>query len=493
MLVATMVARGADEAVAAGQAASRYADLLELRLDVLRCPPDKLEEVIRRMPAPVLATCRRQGDGGEFEEGEPDRVALLRRAVEAGATWVDVEWGSAAEELLAAPGSAHVILSHHEWDAPSRDLEAIHASMAERQGVALRKLVIRATNLEDNLRVRDLLAKHGAKGNLAAFCAGEAGVVSRILALSWGSAATYGSVAGSGAPGQLPVEEMDRLYRVRRIGAGTKFLGVVGRPVGHSLSPYVHGAALRSLDLDFTYLPLHAEKLSSLMALARALPLRGFSVTLPHKEAICGYLDQVDPIADAVGAVNTVVRKDDGWHGWNTDASGGVQPLARQMDLEGCPVAVLGAGGAARALVHALAKQGAAVTVFNRSEARGRELARDAGVDARPFSMLETYPYRVLVQTTPVGMAPRSGEMPLPEDWLHGELVYDVIYNPRETALLKAARRQGLRTLDGLQMFLEQAAQQFERFTGEHAPREVMERAALQALAAREGEARGDG
>ncbi len=493
MLIATIIAERTDQAVEAGKAASPYADLLELRLDVLRSPPEELDDLIRRMPAPVLATCRREIERGEFTGSEEERVALLRRAVAAGATWVDVEWGSAAEELLQERASAHVILSHHDWEKTPQDLEELHARMKERQGASLIKLVTHARDLDDNLRIRELLARCGGDGTLAAFCAGEAGVVSRLLGLSWGSAATYGSVGQVGAPGQLPVEQMDRLYRVRRIGPETEFLGVAGHPLGHSLSPQVHAAALRSLDLDIAYLPLPGESPGSLMGLARALPLRGFSVTLPHKESIRAHLDEIDPLAEAIGAVNTVVLRDGRWLGWNTDASGGVEPLARRMDLEGCPVAVLGAGGAARALVHALARRGARVTVFNRSEARARELARAAGVDSRPLSELETHPYRVLVQATPVGMAPRVDEMPVPAEWLHGELIYDLIYNPRETALLRAARRQGLATLEGLQMFLGQAAQQFELFTGEQAPRQVMEEAALQAFGAQAGQERGHG
>jgi 3-dehydroquinate dehydratase/shikimate dehydrogenase len=479
MLIATITANRIEVALQAAIAAA-HADLLELRLDLMPKALGGLEDLLRRMPAPVVATCRREGDGGEFAGSEEERGALLRRAAASGAAWIDVEWGSGVESLAEKPGAARVILSHHDWQGMPADLAGLDRQLSCRAGVSMVKLVGRARTLEDNLKVRDLLAARGDESvPLAAFCSGPAGTASRLLNLSWGSAATYGFAAGGpAAPGQISLQEMDELFCVRRIGPGTGLLGVTGHPLGHSLSPRIHNAALRHLDLDLVYLPLESAELSPLLSLAESLPLRGYSVTLPHKESILPHLDRLDPLARRIGAVNTVVRGETGWCGFNTDAPGGLEPLARRVELRGCPVALLGAGGAARALVHGLVEAGADVTVFNRDEERGRALARQAGAAAGPLRDLETHPYRVLVHATPVGMTPEEGDLPLPATWLRGEMVYDIVYRPEETALLKEARRRGIATLGGMEMFLAQAAAQFRHFTGREAPVEAMRAAA---------------
>jgi len=280
------------------------------------------------------------------------------------------------------------------------------------------------------------------------------------------------------------VQELESLYGVRDVSDETRIVGIVGHPLGHSLSPVLHNTAYRHLGLDFIYVPLDAERLEPALGAARELGLRGFSVTLPYKVEMVSHLDGVDPLARAVGAVNTVVCDGEARIGFNTDATGGVAPLRERMALAGMPVAVLGAGGAARALVHGLAEEGASVTVFNRTPERAGELARGAGVDHRPLADLERHPYRVLVNATSVGMAPEPETMPVPAEWLRGDLIYDIVYNPAETRLLREARSRGIATLGGLEMFVQQAAEQFRLFTGRDAPLEVMRDAARDHLEA---------
>ena len=484
MLIATITAAGPDGIVRESSAAFHDADVMELRLD--RCSMAALQDlgqVVPRIARPVLVTCRRASDGGSFQGSEDERGALLRRGVEAGAAWVDLEWRSGVEHLASELGPARVILSHHDWECTPLDLEALYAGMAAVSGVSMVKLVGRAQRVEDNLRIRRLLSRVAGLKDVAAFCSGPAGTASRILALSWGAAATFAS-AGSvpAAPGQLPVGEMAQSYRVRELSSDTIKVGVVGAPLGHSLSPRVHNAGYRHLDLDFVYLPLESTRIGQLETMARELPLRGFSVTLPHKETIRGLLRWTEPLAERVGAVNTVLCDPAGWAGLNTDMTGGLEPLRRRISLQGREVTLLGAGGAARALAHALAAEGAHVTIFNRGLERAVELAGEIGGRACPWESLGTHRADVLVNATSVGMAPAVDESPIPPERLRAGLVYDIVYNPRETALLRAARSRGIEIVEGLEMFLAQAAEQFRLFTGREPPMAVMRRAALDAL-----------
>jgi shikimate dehydrogenase len=210
--------------------------------------------------------------------------------------------------------------------------------------------------------------------------------------------------------------------------------------------------------------------------------MEGVSVTVPHKQSVLGLMDSVDPVAKRLGAVNTIVRRGRELRGFNTDAEAALAPLRAALPLAGRRVAVLGAGGAARALAFTLPAAGCRLKIFNRSPERASALAREAGVQWGPWETLEREPYDVLVQTTPVGMHPRVDETPIPEEWLRGSLIYDVIYNPAETRLLRAARRRGIATLGGGEMFLGQAAAQFRLFTGSEPPLSAWRSRLAQAL-----------
>lgn len=484
MLIATLPdPEVTDLGVAAG-AASRHADLLEIRLDLL--PEERrsrLAELAARLPRPWIAACRRRGDGGLYEGGEEDRLALLRRGAAAGAAWIDVEHGTAAGALIGKVPGVRFLLSHHDHHAFPADLAGLVRQMAMTPGVAMLKVAVRADDVRDNLKVRELLAGRTTPIPLAAFCLGEAGQISRILALAWGGAATYGCGGRQAvAAGQIPVADLNLCYRVRSIGSDTVLTGVLGWPVGHSLSPRVHNAAFAALDLDFVYLPIASSAILPACELARALPLHALSVTRPYKRAIVEHLDDLEPLARRIGAVNTVLCDGGRRFGLNTDASGGIEPLRSRLRLAGLPVAIVGAGGAARALAAALSGEGARVKVFGRNPERVESMARDLGVEFAPLAALAAEPYRLLVQATPVGQSPAITELPVPADWLRGDLIYDLVYTPRPTRLLREAAARGIPTLDGLEMFLAQAAEQFHLFTDREPPLAVMRQAALAAL-----------
>jgi 3-dehydroquinate dehydratase/shikimate dehydrogenase len=306
-----------------------------------------------------------------------------------------------------------------------------------------------------------------------------------VLALRAGSALAYAAPdrGPASAPGQLRWSEMRRLYRPDRLKARSRVYGVIGRPIVHSLSPAMHNAALAAMRLDAVYLPFEVESLTDFLAVLGPLGVAGFSVTHPHKQAILRHLDGIDPLAESIGAVNTVVVRGRGkLYGYNTDYIGVLRTLQRYIRLEGSQVLLVGAGGAARAVAFALATAGAYVCVTARRPAPARRLAKAVGGEAVPRSALRRREFDAIVNCTPVGQAPATDVSPLRTEELNGRVLFDLVYNPRDTELLRLGRRRGLTTIPGWQMLVEQGAAQFEIWTGLRAPLAVMRRAVLRNL-----------
>jgi 3-dehydroquinate dehydratase/shikimate dehydrogenase len=445
------------------------ADLVELRLDgVADLDVDGALEG-RRLP--VVVTCRPVWQGGSFDGAEDTRVAVLERAWILGADFVDVEDG-AAEALMARSGGRRIVRSWHDFDGVPADADArLRRLLAS--GAEVVKLAVTARALSDVVAVQRLAAQADGRGVLLAM--GDAGLPSRLLAARLGSRWTY---AGEGvAPGQLPLSRVRDEFRLQHVSADTPIYGVLGRPIGHSLSPALHNAAFAATGLDAIYVPLAAESFADFERFAAAFDVRGVSVTAPFKRDAFSALAAPDAAARALGAVNTLRRGAAGWDGRNTDVEGFLAPLAGRA-LEGRRVSVLGAGGAARAVTCALAGTGALVSVHARRPDRARDVAgvTRAQVAAWPAGRDE---WDVLVNTTPVGTAPHTDEVPVALDGdLRGCLVYDLVYNPPESALLRRARALGADVIGGLPMLVAQAAAQFEWWTGRTPPVAAMQEAA---------------
>jgi 3-dehydroquinate dehydratase / shikimate dehydrogenase len=465
--------------IAAYRAADRRADAVELRLDLVR--DLDLDRILKTRGRPKLITVRSRRQGGQAHE--PDRAPILRRALRAGVEYLDLEHDGPDLELLNRPGGTRPIVSYHDLQTTPADLPNHHARLRSAAPGALVKIVTFADAATDNLRVKELLRAANDK-NLIAFCMGPKGVPSRVLAPHWGSAAIYAPPRGGepSAAGQIALEDLFDLYRIDRIDAETRVLGVVGSPIGHSLSPLLHNTALGALDLNYCYVPFEATTLAEFLPLVSELRMAGLSVTLPHKERIGQYLDHVDETARAVGAVNTVVKTWNRLEGFNTDVEAALEPLRRRLSFEGSRVAVMGAGGAARALVHGLCREGARVTLFNRTATRARDLARRFGARSLPWPRLKRFACDLLINATSVGLAPEVERTPIPASWVKAPRVYDIIYNPPETLFLKQARARGAETIGGLDMFVAQGAAQFRLFTGREPPVAAMRRSILEAL-----------
>jgi 3-dehydroquinate dehydratase/shikimate dehydrogenase len=312
---------------------------------------------------------------------------------------------------------------------------------------------------------------------------GEVALPARILALRDGSALGYAPVENSTAPGQAGLDETMNLYRADRITRRTRVYGVIGDPVGHSFSPQMQNAGFQAKKMEAVYLPFRVRDLKDFLGAIAPLGISGFSVTLPHKERILRHLDGCDPLAAAIGAVNTVVVRGGGkLYGYNTDYVGVLRALERRMPLRGSRVLILGAGGAARASAFALAQAGATVCVCARRPKRTKALAKAVGGEAMARARLKREFFDAIVNATPVGMHPRTGRSPLEARELNCRLVFDTIYRPRQTRLLQLAARRGIETVSGLEMFIAQGTAQWEIWTGERAPVEAMRRAAVRAL-----------
>ena len=474
--------------------AQQQARVVELRLDALGSVAaivaflERLSWRPRESRTTLIATCRSRGEGGGFGGSPAAQLAVLALAARAGCEWVDIE----AACLQALPlglrkavlPRARVIVSHHDFrhSIPPRRLQRLFQRMS-RLGGDLVKIAVTARRQSDNAALLGLARR--ARRRLIAVSMGEAGIPGRVLALRAGSPLTYAAPdeGPAVAPGQLRWSVLREVYRAHRLGSRTRVYGVIGRPIAHSVSPAMHNAAFRAAGLDAVYLPFEVADLRDFLGSLGALGVAGFSVTIPHKQAVLRHLDGVDPLAEMIGAVNTVVVRGGGkLYGYNTDYVGVLRTLQRYVRLEGSRVLLVGAGGAARAVAFALATAGAFISVTSRRPAAARALAKEVGGEAVARRALRRRRFEAIIHCTPVGQAPATTQTPLEARELNAAVLFDLVYNPMETALLRAARRRGLRVIPGWQMLVEQGAAQFEIWTGLRAPLEVMRRAVLEGL-----------
>lgn len=460
----------------AARDASSVADLVELRLDGVDRPDVRQALAGRRTP--VVVTCRPRWEGGAWDGGEAEREQLLESALRGGADFVDIEWLAPWRAAFLDRWRDRVVLSWHDFAGVPADLVARAQHMAG-AGAAVVKIAITTARLRDLDALLAVRRELPASTRLVLIGMGPAGVVSRLLPHRFGSVWTY---AGSGvAPGQEPAERLVREYRVRALGARTALFGVVGQPVGHSVSPAMHNAALATCGVDAVYVPFSAEDFDDFAWAARAFDVAGVSVTAPFKDDAFRVARRADPVSTALGTANTLRREADGtWAARNTDVEGFLAPLAG-TDLAGARAAVLGAGGAAKAAIAALQSCGAVATVYARRTEVARALAQRLGAEAGAWPP-EPGTWDLLVNTTPVGTWPDHDTSPIEASIVHGSLVYDLVYNPPATALLRAAEANGCRVVPGLNMLVHQAARQFEWWTGQPAPIDAMRAAATARL-----------
>jgi 3-dehydroquinate dehydratase/shikimate dehydrogenase len=440
--------------------------------------------LLRARTRPLVFTCRARSEGGGMDDADPRRARLLLEAIRRGFDYVDIEHKSGLPDLMAAKSGRGLVVSFHDLEATPADLDGLYAAMIV-QGADVVKIAVTPRSIADVARLLALAARVQKSGPrpLVAIAMGPLGVMSRVLAGRYDAPFTFACAeAGAAvAPGQVPAAHMAEVYGVRRVGPATRVYGVLGSDVTRSLSPALHNRAFSLLGIDAVYVPLQAEALEPFVAALPTLGVAGFSVTRPYKTAILRYLFDVEEKAAQAGSVNTVVVREGLLYGSSTDGAGVLRPLRAKTAIKGRRVVILGAGGAARAAAFALRDAGARVAILARDRARAAELAAAVGGAHDPLDALALHPFDILINATPLGSGAAPGETPV-HVTLHRQaaVVFDMVYEPRETPFLRDAGAAGCATIDGLQMLVAQGAAQFETWTGREAPVEAMLQAALE-------------
>ena len=460
-LVASIRADSEDELKRASLDRAGRADVVELRIDKIADPDlERVRDIGRRVGKPLLLTCRSAREGGAFSGTESERLAILERAGTLGFEYLDVEI-DALSVPLPRRSETKLVLSHHDFKAIPPDVD-LKVARALELGADVVKIAARVSSLEGSLR----LARAGERARKAGKAyvpvpLGPAGTSGRILASRLGAFFSYAPLAAAKAtaPGQIPLDDLLDFYRFRSIGPETEIYGIVGERTLETLSPAMHNRLFERLGRNAVYVPFQETDLRAFVPAARAIEVAGLSVTLPFKEEVLEYLDEVDDVAARIGAVNTVVVRDGKWKGYNTDRDGVLESLSRFDPLRGKRAVVIGAGGAARAAVHALVEKEVSVLVLARNESRAQALAAAAGAQSGPLSRLTSEPWALLVNATPA--SPSVDSIPAKS------IVFDMVTLPEETELIRKARDAGAATVTGLEMLAAQAVPQAKLWISE--------------------------
>ena len=480
MICIPITARSPEDTVSEMISASKHADIVELRIDYipeLQNAEECIEESLKRKTKPVIITNRPEREGGKFNGSEQDRLCLLQKAIDLGADYVDVEYDSI--EQIIRRNSSKIIISHHNFKETPHNLSKIYDDICQ-QKPDIVKIVTYANDIIDNIRIFELLKS--AQIPTISFCMGESGYISRILTKKFGGFLTFASLekGKESAPGQLTVNELSKIYHFENINKQTKLYGIIGNPVSHSMSPAIHNAAFIEKGLNNVYVPLKIANIGAFMNECRKIDFHGFSVTIPHKESILPFLDDLDHTARKIGAINTIVNQNGELTGYNTDCMAAVMGLEYSMKkanetLNNKKVSIIGAGGAARAIAFGLKEKGCDITIFNRTIERAEKLSHDVKCKFESFEEIHQIDSDILINTTSIGMFPNVDQTPVPKNILkEGMIVFDAVYNPIETRLLQDAKENGCHTVNGLSMFINQAAEQFRLWTDIDAPIELM-------------------
>jgi 3-dehydroquinate dehydratase/shikimate dehydrogenase len=488
------------------------AEMLELRTDYLDgLNTNKLREIIaaaKKTNLPIIITSRDPSEGGQNNLPPLLRRQILTEAIKLRADLIDCEYvnfqkkdfSETITKALAQNPKTKLILSAHNFKDKFENLQEIYERIYAAFPEAIAKTAYQANHINDCFAAFDILKKYSKKA--IAICMGQAGIISRIIAKKLDAFLTFATVGENQqtAEGQLTIEKMKKLYRFDIINNKTELFGIIGNPIEHSISPNVHNACFEAGNMNRIYLPLLVsggqkefnEFLDNIIS-RPWLDFRGFSITIPHKTNALEYAmekgEYIEPLAEKIGAVNTFVIGFNGrLTGYNTDYAGAMDALTeamgiRKKQLHNKTVAIVGAGGAARAVVAGLSDVGAKVTIYNRTISKAQNLADEFGCHWVSIEMIENMKAEILINCTSIGMFPKIDESPVPAKCLKkGMIIFDTVYNPIETLLLKQAKQAGAKTISGVEMFIGQAAEQFKLFTHKDCPPGVLRQTTFKAL-----------
>ncbi len=493
----SICAENTDNLIRQIKRAGELADVIEIRFDCLE--RTELQKTKFKLPdfKRIFLVTFRPGEQG----GKRDLIMFERLKF-----WESIFWINRQKKFLIDVefdikeavnfGTAQTIVSYHDFVGDTEKLFNVY-EIFKLTDDSIIKIAVQTNNIADTIAVWKLLKKAKEENKqIIPIAMGEAGKWTRILGLAHGAFMTYASLdAGSEtAPGQVSAKDLIEVYRAKELDESTEIYGIIGGNTSYSMSPYIHNTAFKFHNLNAVFVPLQVQNLDKFMRrMAKRetreieLNFKGFAVTIPHKQNILKHLDYLDESAEKIGAVNTVKIVDGKFYGYNTDAHGFIEPLkAAYGDVGGAKVAILGAGGAARASIHALKKEGADVTIFARDLEKAKTLAQEFKFQIEHFKFQnENYnEFDILVNTTPLGTKGElENETPATAEQIKNvQLAYDLVYNPMQTRFLCEAKSVNVLTIGGLAMLIAQAAEQQKIWTGKDAPMKEMSQAALQKI-----------
>ncbi|MFN0157825.1 MAG: shikimate dehydrogenase [Bacteroidota bacterium] len=477
MIIVSIIGPTMNDALGQMKASRRYADMLELRLDMIADP--NISTLLSSAKMPCIATCRPEWEGGSFKGSEAQRIEILEAASLIGVEYVDIELnaGDVVQEFVRRRKETRVIVSLHVIEGALFSIDKAYKALTS-VGADVVKLAYEAEDAGENILAFEFLEKAKQQRLKAvAIAMGEAGEASRLLYKKFGGWATYaaaetGSIA---ALGQISGSVLKKLYRADSLKPQTRVFGVIGNPLKQSKGTHLHNPLFQKAKMDAVYCKFPVADLDAFMN-GVGTRLDGFSVTIPHKQNIMKYLDEIDPVAKTIGAVNTVVRRKNKLYGTNTDAPGALDAIEAVQPVKGKRVLVVGAGGAARAIAYEAKQRGAHVLIVNRTDKKAQVLAKEFGLEYVSLKQLERTEIDIIANATSVGMVPDVNESPLPKALLKGKVVFDAVYNPPLTKLLQDAKSVGAKTISGTEMYLNQAAMQSVLYTGKKADKKFMKR-----------------
>ena len=485
MIIVSITGPDMKRALAQVAGSARFAGMFEFRLDLIRSAD--LGRLLDSTRKPTIVTCRPTWEGGLFAGSEAERINILRSASMLGARYVDLEVRSehrVIRDFIGRQSETQVILSYHHFSGALPDVRKVYRELSA-HGAGIIKFAYPASDAFENRLAFDFLELARAdRQKSVAIAMGEAGELSRIVYKKFGGWGTYAGTedGANAAPGQIPASRLVNLYRSENLSPATKVYGVVGSQVRHSKGIFVHNALFAKAKSNSVYCRFPVRDLNAFMQDVGPL-IDGFSVTIPHKESIMKYLPAVDPVARRIGAVNTVVRKNKKLFGTNTDAPGALDAIEKVTSVRGKRMLIVGAGGAARAIAFEALQRGASVLVANRTAARAKALATAFGLRAVRMKSNRLTPsdlspdeFEIVVNATSVGMTPNVRESPLAKPMLKGKLVFDAVYSPPMTKLLRDAKRAGAKIISGSEMYLNQAIRQSLLFCGRRPDSRLMRR-----------------
>lgn len=489
MLAAVIAARTAEQAVK-GIKNAKGADLIELRLDCINgLSSAKLKELIKSCTKPVIITNRKRDEGGFFNGSEEERVQVLVKAIEFGADFVDIEYSSdknLIKNLIKRRNKTKIIVSYHNFKETPDNIRGVYSKI-KKLNCGTIKIVTQANSVVDNFRIFELIeAANKENQKIIAFCMGSYGKFGRILSLALGSQVTYASVENGkeSASGQPKIHELVSHYRIKKLNKNTKIAGLIGNPVEHSWSDIMHNAGFGKLGINAVYLKFRVDRLREFFGYFRQANALGFSVTIPHKIDVIKYLDEIDEKAKEIGAVNTIAIRNKKLIGCNTDCGGAMLALKEKTSLKSKNAVILGAGGSARAIAYGLREENAgSITLLNRTVEKAKVAARDFGCGYGPLCDLKNMNYDILINTTSVGMHPDADASIIPSRLIKkGSVVFDIVFNPFKTKLLKDAEKKGCKIVPGFEMLVNGAMLQFKLWTNKDAPEKLMREKVMEHL-----------